>query len=285
MAINLPDFDEVLANCDLEAIEAAIFTPKREGGSVPNYRIDDVQNIKEMLLLAGRRWLPGDLVELTDVEIEGKIESERMALKAYLDITAVVRGVRKPFDGYPGARMTIDWKTRDGELDQRWKDRNVDSWQWKIYSSISNGILFNYRGVSRRCNATEYPCKDILLLVPESVDLEVEEYVQGKIAERNSLIELGLTVWPRSMPDSCGMYGRECPFKGDCDAYSMPRYLPETSKIMSYTSLKNFGICPEKARRLENLPEGDSGDETNIGDGFHKAMAELYKQAFKLNVC
>ena len=280
----LPNFDEILRAIDLDKVEAAIFAPKCEGGPIPEYTLDEVRNIKEMLLLAGERWLPRDLVELEDIRVEEYVTAPNLGMKAFMDVTGTLRGLHKPFDDYPGCRMIIDWKTRDGELDQRWKDRLVASWQWRIYGSLSQAVLFNYRGISRRCDFTDYPCKDVLLVIPESNDLEVEEYVRGKTAERNALIQLGLDVWPRHMPDACGMYGRECPFKGDCEAYSMPRYLPFETKVMSYTAYHNFCICPEKARRLERLPEADSGDEANVGSGFHAAMAELYLQASKLSI-
>lgn len=280
----LANFDDILRAVNLDAVEEAIFAPKREGGARSVYTLDEVNNIKEMMLLAGERWLPRDLAELDQMVVEEKFESAHMGLKGFLDVNGVMKGASKPFDEFQGMRMIADWKTREGELDQRWKDRNVDSWQWKIYATLSGAVLFNYRGVSRRCNFTEYPCKDILLVVPQTNDLEVEEYVRGKTAERNSLIELGLDVWPRHMPDACGMYGRECPFKSDCDSYSMPRFIPHTTKVMSYTAYHNFCICPEKARRLEQLPEADSGEEANVGDGFHKAIAELYRQAQTLTL-
>ena len=276
----LMNFDEILRKINLDAIEAAILAPKEPGAAPPQYSLDEVQNIKEMILLAGERWLPRDLTELTDVNVELRYDSPEMGLKGFLDLVGTLRGTQKPFDEFAGHKIVIDWKTRTGDLDQRWKDRLVDSWQGRIYAALSGSVLINYRGVSRRGNHTEYPCKDVLLVVPYTNDREVEEYVRGKTAERNALIELGLDVWPRHMPDACNAFGRECPFKGDCDAYSMPRYLPETSKVMSYTSYHNFCLCPERARRLERLLEADGGEEANVGDGFHKGMAALYREAF-----
>ena len=143
--------------------------------------------------------------------------------------------------------------------------------------------IFNYRGISRREEDGVHSTKDIILEVPTTNEAEVEEFVKGVNIERDALIAAGMEVWPRNMPDACNKYGRVCPFKDDCDMYSMPRWVPPFGKVMSHTAFSQFLLCPEKHRRLLQAPTGDE-DEAHIGPGFHNGVAELYRQAKEIKI-
>lgn len=280
--INIPSFDDLLAQLNMEAVAEAIMQPRKEGEKPPRYNLDEFENIKEMILLAAEKWLGRDLVEfnITSIEEENRYvpEGNIGEYKAFFDVQTTLNGIVKPYTDYKGQICIVDWKTRDGELDQRWRTRLIDSWQWKIYAAISGAKIFNYRGISRRCNLSDTPTKEILIEVPPTVKDEVNEYFAGLYAQRQGLIGSNINVWPRNF-DACFDYGRECPFKMDCDEYTMPRYVPQEGKVMSYTSLKYFQRCNEFSRRMLGEPTADDTEDSNIGAGFHSGVANLWGQA------
>src|SRR5579863_1689785 len=125
--LHVPDFEDILPQINMDAVAEAVLRPKREGDPRSCYRPDDFLNIKEMILLAAERWLPRDLIEFqfTGIEELHLHEFGGDKVKAYIDLNAQVRGVSKPYDSYKGSRIVIDWKTREGELDTRWKMRHI----------------------------------------------------------------------------------------------------------------------------------------------------------------
>jgi len=280
--VKIPEFEAVWPLIDQTKVEEALWSPKRDGRK-PTYSLDEVNNIYEMLENACRHWLPRDLVELKIEEVEGLYQDE-IGIKGYIDVLGTMNGTIKPFDAYKNKRIIIDWKTRDGELDQRWRDRLIDSWQWKIYASLTGASVISYRGVSSRCYDDGCATKEILLGVHDTCVKETFDYIRGVQLQRQALVNVGMDIWPRNMPDACFKYSYECPFKYDCDHYTMPRYVPKSDREMSYTSLGQFQRCPEFARRMENAPEADDTDTSNKGDAFHKCIAEVYRQASKIKV-
>jgi len=283
----MPDFEEIWSLIDYSKVEDALWDLTRDGKK-SNYSLDEVNNIHEMVESAARHWLPRDLVELNIGAIEEKATfplDRDTTIKGYIDIVAQMRGTMKPFSDYKDKIIIIDWKTRDGELDQRWRERLIDSWQWKIYSTLVPGTaVVSYRGVSRRCGNDGCGTKEVLLGVHRTCHEEVIEQCNGLIRERNVLIERGLPVWPRNMPDACFKYGYECPFKQDCDKYTMPRFVPNSGREMSYTSFGYFMRCPEFSRRMEGDPGADDTEESNIGGGFHRCIAEVYRQVKEIKL-
>lgn len=284
--VQIPDFQQIVKYLDFNKIAEAISTDPKTGAPIV-YRQSDLDNIKDMIWTAAEKWLPRDLVEFQIDTIEQKIECEIAGykIKAYQDVDGTLNGKLKPYDEYKAARFVLDWKTSAGELDTRWKNRLVDSWQWKLYTYMSGAKVFNYRGVSRRCEAEACLTRDVILEVPTTNKEEVEEFVRGALTQRSALIHDQLQVWPRNMPDACNKYNRLCPFKDDCDMYTMPRYAGDGNKVMSYSYITEFMLCPEKARRSEREEAGiDESEETSIGHGFHAGIAELYRQAKEIKL-
>jgi len=266
----------------MKEVAAAILASDREE-RITRYTEDEYANVKEMVWSAAERWFPQDVVEFNTALVY-KVEQEHTYLydgeniKAYLDVAAQLKGQLKTYEEFRGQTVVVDWKTKEGELDTRWKDKLVDSWQWRIYADMAGAQVFNYRGISRRCIGGVCPTRDIPLAVPSTNREEVSEYVRGLLAQRNALISIGAKVWPRNMPDACNMYGRECPFYGDCTDYTMPRWTPPMGKVMSFTQFHRFITCPERSRRLLLTPEDDETLATNIGGGVHQGLAALWAQ-------
>lgn len=243
---------------------------------------DDLVNVKEMVWAAGEQWLSRDLLDFkpgVSIEQEEIIEmSEGLKFKAVMDVSAISQGTYKPLDQFKDERLLIDWKTAGGELSQAWRDRLVDSWQWRLYSAMQGASVFSYRGVSRRDLST----KEVIIKVPETNFQESMEYLRASNKLREQLKTFD--VWPRNMPHACGAFGYECPYYTDCISYSMPRQVPE-DRPMSYSRLKEFYLCPERCRRGLIETEVEQEDEApSIGSAFHRGIAALYEEAIKLNV-
>lgn len=262
----------------MDAVAAAIWSPDRSGAT-PTYTEDEFQNIKEMVYSAADKWLGRDLVTLTivNIEQEGRLYAGTTnEVKGYIDLEVTVNEGDNiaPFNQYGGASMVIDWKTRGGELDQRWRERLIDSWQWRLYAAMIGAQLVSYRGVSAACEFTGSDTKEIIIKVGDTNAVEVGEYIAG---QTNMLASLnGFTVYPRNMPWACNKGNVECPFKTDCDNYTMPRFEP-TPKVMSYTEFERFSHCPEYYRRSRQ--ESGQSAAASLGQGFHRAMECLYRQA------
>lgn len=290
--IELPDFEEYVPHLNLEAIEHAILSPNREDAPAPNYSLADLKEIKSLIWAAGEKWLPRDMVELEDIEVEK--ESELVVnlpqhppekVHGFIDLQGTLNGVFKPYIEYKGGRWAADWKTRDGELDQNWRTKLIDSHQYKIYSAMVGAQVFNYRGISRRVVDGVHPTKDIIIALPPTNAEEVQNHLSGQFLMLNSLIDNKVEVFPQYMPDACYKFQRQCAFKDDCDTYSMPRYPLVPGKIMSYTAFSWFSRCPEMYRRMINAPGSDETEEANIGSGTHSGLANLWEQAKEIKLC
>ena len=107
------------------------------------------------------------LIEIVDLPYQTQ------PIIGYVDVAARVKEDCnvKPFDGYRGQKVIIDWKTRDGELDTRWKNRLVDSWQHRIYAMAYDARLAIYRGGNR-----EEETREVIIELPETNTEEVREY-------------------------------------------------------------------------------------------------------------
>lgn len=272
--VTVPALEDILSYFNMDAVVEAIWTPDSKGRK-PTYGWDEFDNIKEMVWAAAKKWLARDLVEFNITGVERL--TEYSDIKGYMDVEATMKGVIKPFDTYAGKKIVVDWKTRDGELDDRWRNRLIDSWQWKIYASMTDASIFSYRGVSRRCPEGECSTKEILLIVQPWNKEAVYTQLEGQSAMVNGLIDGAITPWPMHMPDACNKYGRECEYYDDCSNYKMPQFVPETGKVQSYSRLDDFARCPELYRR-RTRDEGEAG-ESLLGSGVHFALAELYRQA------
>jgi hypothetical protein len=275
----IPAFQDIVELFDMEKVIEAIWTPD-EKGRKPTYGWDEFDNIKEMVWAAASKWLARDLVEFNITGVERL--TEYSDIKGYMDVEATMKGLIKPFDNYAGKKIVVDWKTRDGELDDRWRARLIDSWQWKIYASMTDASIFSYRGISRRCPEGECSCKEILLPVPAYNSDAVYTQLEGQKTMISALIEGEISPWPMHMPDACNKYGRECEYYDDCSNYRMPLFTPPDGKVLSYSRLDDFARCPELYRR-RTRDEGEEG-ESLLGSGVHFALAELYKQAALIKI-
>lgn len=276
--VQIPDWSHVSQLIDWDAVNASIIAAWPNGG------FDEISLVRDMVWAAAKEWLPRDLVEFKIETVEEKFERACGAsqIKGYFDVLATLRGTLKPFNEYANSRIIIDWKTTWGPLDDTWRWKHIDSWQGYIYAYLSGAALVNFRGVSTRVVDGDCSTKDLLVVVPPSNVEEVEEYVKGLVTQRNALIDSGFDIWPRNRPRACH-YGRsECPYYTDCTHYSMPRFNLPKEKVMSFSSLQNFIVCPEFSRRLEKDKEGDMTEESNLGSVFHTGIGEVYKQAQKL---
>lgn len=266
---------EIMARVDNAKVVEAIRT-------VQDLLDFDYANIGEMCWVAAEVWLPQDIDDLVITHIEKKEPYHFAELPNPINIVCDIRG---SFTGYNnlfrsvmGKAFVLDWKTSGGELDDRWSNRHVDSWQWKIYLYFTRADVFVYRGISRKGRT-----RQIVLPRYEGLDEDVERQISGVNKMRSSLI--GDAVWPQSMPSACGAYGQRCTYWDDCRENKMPKDIV-IPKSLSYSAMDTFLLCPEKNRRdeLVKLLDGERTEsyEQKVGQAFHAGQAEIYRQLFGL---
>jgi hypothetical protein len=153
----------------------------------------------------------------------------------------------------------------------------IPSWQWMIYMYATDARIFMYRGYSWTYKTTE----ELILQGLPSLREEVRDYLGGVYAARQALVDAELVVWPRRKPDSCGAFGRPCPYLQDCEDYTMPQVAPGDRQL-SYSSAANFLLCPERHRRDCLSDEKGETKETIMGQAFHRGMEEMYRQGAEL---
>lgn len=284
--IILPKFEDFVPHLDFEKIAEVIRFPAEEREGKTNFSEQEFEDIKTMVWNAGEKWLPRDMYELDITGIEQKVTVEKFNAKGFIDIEGVLTRPSYPsIEEYQGKKKIVDWKSTSNALQEsweisRWRNKKIDSWQWRLYAYFTNASLFEYRGICRLPNDGICATKDILLIVPPHNTEQVETYLRGSAAERDGLYNIGAEIWPQDW-DSCNKWGRECPFKRDCEEFLMPKYLPPRGAL-SYTQLERYRTCPEFCRRVLIAPESDDGEFSGSGKGFHRGMAELYEQAVKI---
>lgn len=254
-----------------------------------NYKLDveEFQDCKQMVWDAAQRYLESDLADFKFEEPERKLAA--LGVKGFLDLSGAVREKpkTKAFKEFAGKKVVIDWKTRaDSSLDELWKTRLIDSWQWRMYAAMSRADLFLYRGLNRNGDQRE-----IVIPVPATNYAETEEYLTASGIMLDNLIDGAPGVWPRRMGHStCEAFARQCPFYDECRWYSsIPvSQEPIRKKVMSYSSLELFHLCPERFRRTRLLEiatadneEGweDSNEVSRFGKVFHVGISQVYRQA------
>lgn len=247
-----------------------------------HFTLDNFRTVREGVFAACEKWLVRDAYEFTIDKVEEttlylpKELEEFPGAKAIIDVQGTLKGTQAPFKDYVGSVYALDWKTTSGSLSSDWRGRYIDSWQWQLYSEIIGASIFIYRGYSWSQRDT----KEIIIKVPPYNREEVIEYLKGVLLQRKALVDAGLDVWPRAKPKSCNAFGRECDFYSDCSAYSMPRGARD-QRILSYSRIEEFLLCPERARRGELIEiEGIEVYhwEAEMGSAFHRGMAEVYRQ-------
>lgn len=273
--------DQLLAQLDLDKVTQAILTRDDGEAQLADFDIEDASGLVRM---AAEKWLLRDLGEFTVTDIEQEksmwVPTDKEPFCYVVDLAGTLVGLTSPFSNYPNATFVCDWKTTKNQLSTEWKNRLLKSWQWRLYAAGTGAKLFIYRGLSR-----QEETKEVIIEVPKENDREVAQFLASLGSTINSLRQGGYTVWPRSMPYSCGAYGRECEFLKDCQEYNMPRGIPY--KRLSYSYIEKYLLCPEKARRYALIDaEGgprESSEESNFGSSVHRGLAELWRQAFNAN--
>lgn len=261
--------DDILSSVDLEKVQQAICVYEQDEKPMADF---DIEDARKLVWTAAEKWLVRDLTEFT----LDRVEKEQIIndFKFVMDLSGMILGNNKPFQDFGNKRYIIDWKTSKNSLTTEWKDRLINSWQWRLYSDVVDASLFVYRGLSRNGDT-----KEVLIQVPEENGQEALEQRISIGREIHALRDIGAAVWPRNMPFACGAYGRDCEFMKDCQDYSMPKGVPP-EKLLSYSYMSTFQLCNEKARRYAMGHNNDNSDETNFGRAVHRGLAELWRQAY-----
>jgi PD-(D/E)XK nuclease superfamily len=276
---NLPSVESYFEQLDLEKIADAIVGPD----GAPKIAEYDFQDAKRMIWAAAEKWLPRDIydMQITGVEEEYQTTVELaygpQLFRGFMDVTGMLKGNVSVTQKYAGKKCVVDWKTTHNTLDAIWEERHRDSWQWKNYLHFGEAEVMLYRGISR----TEGKTREVVIPRPPGLSEALMGQITGVALQREVLIVAELPVWPRKMPGSCGSFGRECPYFGDCRDGSMPQQAVLPGRSFSYSSMELFSLCPERYRR-DKLTEDAGGEETDeslFGNAVHAGLAELYRQA------
>jgi hypothetical protein len=234
-----------------------------------------------MVFDAAQHFVPLDMAGLQVVGIEKSGVFGPDNTKYVIDVLFSTRkdGIA-PYNQYPeGTLLVADWKSAQGNLDQNWRTKYIRSWQARMYAAATEALLVEYRGISQVQDPDDpvqgsHQTKAVLVEMPATNTAEVMEFLYGVQQQVNSLALL--EVYPRNMPKSCGMYGRNCEFRQDCETNTMPRQRLEGNQQLSFSRIQHFFECPEKYRRLK-LQRDDSGNVT-IGLAVHRGLANIYSQ-------
>lgn len=265
------DWDDIFQTLDLDRVDAEINAIEAGQPPMPDY---DRQDVRELTLIAAARWLPTDLVEWDLDAVEEPFEIE--GFRGITDLRGRHKGLFNAFASHKGAVFIGDWKTTKGALDADWAARYKYSWQWKLYAlGHPQATLFTYRGISR-----QGPTREIIIEIPPGAAEEAQQYLDQVKGMRRSLE--GQYPWPRKMPGSCKAYGRECDFTEHCWENKIAEGSVDFTKPMSYSGSETFLLCPEKHRLTQIAGYGEDDEVLAFGKAFHRGIAEVYRQAFKL---
>jgi hypothetical protein len=278
-------FSSYTPSLDMAAVAAAVDTV--EGRELSVFEREDAL---ELIWVAAERWFARDMQDLEILGLEEEVfvrdlPDQRTEWHGFVDGKAVVTAdAGEPFNGknqlkrnFAGDTLLWDWKTTDGSVDWAWEQKLKESWQWKEYAFATGASLFSYRGLSRR----EKDSRECLILVPETNGVEVKEFLTGVFSYRQSLVDSGIKVWTRHAPFACKAYGRECPFLDDCKTYSMEPVAPGDRQL-SYSSINDLLLCPERHRRKSLSEEREQTDSTIFGQAVHRGLEELWRQGKEL---
>src|SRR5574341_793848 len=178
---DLPDLDSLLASVNMEAVAQAI-AQTRSGNALPDYEFEDA---KRAVWLAAETWLPRDNVEflVTGIEERQEVCLGATPVKGFLDIIGQTNGLIPALTPYANSHFVLDWKSAAGSLDTAWRERLLNSWQWRLYCRMTGARLFFYRGVSRTGET-----KELIIETPETNSAEVEQFFSQIAAMREPLL-------------------------------------------------------------------------------------------------
>lgn len=266
----MPPVEHYLEQVDWEAVAREILNVREGCPKLPEF---DFEDAKKMVAAAAQKWLLQDVLDLEITNIENAFSLSGIG-RGVIDLQGRVRGLTRDTADYSGARILFDWKTSKNTLDTKWKDRLIDSWQWRLYARATNAHLVGYRGISR----STLQCRQILIEVPWTNEAEVDRHFRGIAEMRRALVAAQLPVWPQHAPFACGAYGRECVFLADCRSGACPPKPIEYLSELSYSAAERFLLCPELARRTMISDESQDTEETLFGNAVHRGLAALYQQ-------
>lgn len=275
---SLPPFSDYIPQINWEKISDAILG----GEGAPKLADYDYTEAKQMVWAAAEKWLVKDFydIEFTGVEemYEETLDLPGVGLqrfKGIKDLRGILRGRLNTTKKLGGKKVVLDWKTTSNvTFPAEWEDRLLDSWQWKKYLYFDQAEVMIYRGLNRQGKT-----KELMIERPANLEADVLAQITGVALQRKALVDAGITVWPRRMPGSCGAFGRECPYQGDCRDMTMPLVAIEPGKSLSYSSMDKFLLCPERSRRELLYGEAEDTEESIFGQRVHLGLAELYNQA------
>ena len=241
----------------------------------------EMKDARECVWIAAERWVERDaeILSLASVETDHacRVDGHAVDFHGILDVTGIFNSrTDKVFGEFKGRVCIVDWKTKEAGLDSRWREDMKNSWQWRLYAHLTGAAVVWYRGISR----TQKDTAEVIIAVPPSNDEECRDFLEAVYAERQALVDGKFLVWPRRMPYSCNAFGRPCPFKDDCTSgYTMPQ-VAVPARQLSYSSISDFMLCPERHRRKAILgSEGrEDTDATIFGSAVHRGLAEIYRQ-------
>lgn len=211
-----------------------------------------------------------DISELVGIDV-GR------CVKGYIDIHAYEMG-----NGFNNTEkgvmqsVVIDWKTASN-LDAVWRNRQVDSWQGKLYARVTGAKRVEFRGIQKDGRSAaigyEWPTEAYN-------NGDVDNYILQAVAMREPLLKS--EVWPKRMPFACEAYGRKCPYHKLCREEIGDQHQKLIAiKPFSYSGIDTFLLCPERYRLDAIFDDSDDeGSSAGFGKAFHTGIAEAYEQLF-----
>jgi len=249
-------------------------------GPLDEFKVWEVEDIKAAILLAVETWLPFDLAHLSVHHVEHRIDDPTKAAKTVADVLATVGTEQYP--------VVIDWKW-SANLDAKWVERQRYGMQAGIYSLLCGDTwsapLIWFRGICPPVEVTN-------LLVTNGKDRRrhAANGLELTLENLNLLVgKNGGGTWPRNLPGACFAFKRPCPYYEDCAAAEFPDHGAVKGQFitMSKTLYDKLLLCPERARRYllikKDTYDPDVDRRALISKIFHRGMAEVYRQAFKLS--
>lgn len=265
------DWNDIFSTIDLDKVNEEISAIEEGQPNMPDY---DRQDVRELTLVAAARWLPTDLIEWELDAIEEPFEIQ--GFRGITDLRGRHRGLFNAFKPFEGQAFLGDWKTTKGALDSDWANRYKYSHQWPLYTlAFPDTKLFTYRGISRLGDTRE-----VIIEIPPGVVEQASQYLMQVRGMRDTL--KGQAPWPRHQPSACKAYGRECDFIEQCRDNVVIIGDFNFEKPMSYSGSETFQLCNEKHRLTQIAGYGEDDETLAFGKAFHRGIAEVYRQVFKL---
>lgn len=257
--------------------------------SEPDVALFDIEEVLTAVVKTSNRYLEKDReagLILEGLEEEFEFSHAGQQRKGFIDL----RGWRETFP------FVCDYKST-GTLDERWAYREENSEQTLYYAHalhVVNGweepreVLVHVRGVDR---------EGYQWLIEKTITPHMlVEFDQQSGAWSKLQLELWAgggwkEPWPRNKPEGCRPFGPRypCDFEALCNDWKPEndpaRLIQEAGELnSSFSSNKEFRRCPERRRLLQihkllGTERGDS-PEASWGQGFHRGIAEVYRQEF-----